>query len=140
MILVGLLEMLANGLRKKGRWGAFAAGSVSIAAGLLIFLQPVTAFVTTVYVVIAWLAARGLFLLLLAAETWGRARGFALVAAIVDLALAGIVWLGLRASALVLALFGTTDPMIADFAWVLAVSFVGAGLLLVAVANAREAA
>ena len=139
MIIVGLFEMLANALRKRTNWAAITAGGISILAGVLIFAQPVTTFVSTVYVVIAWLAVRGLLLFLSAAETRGRARIFALVAAVVDLALGGIVWFGLNVSALVLALFGTTDRMIADFAWVLTLSFVNAGLLLVGVASAQEA-
>lgn len=138
MILVGLFEMMANALRKRGRWGALAAGGVSIAAGLLIFLQPVTGFVTTVYVVIGWLFARALLLSLSALETVSTKRATLVVAAM-DLVLAGTVWIGLTASTLVIALFGPTAPIIAHFAWLLAISFVGAGLLLVRIANDQSA-
>jgi hypothetical protein len=45
------------------------------------------------------------------------------------------VWTGLTASTLVIALFGPTKPIIADFAWLIAISFVGSGLLLVKLSN-----
>lgn len=139
MILAGLFEMLANALRKRGRWGAMAAGAVSIAAGLLIFFQPVTSFVTTVYVVIGWLVARGLLLSLSAIEATRSTKRATIIVAAMDLILAGVVWIGLTASALVIALFGPTTHIIADFAWLMAISFVGAGVLLVRIANDQAA-
>ena len=135
MFIVGLLEIMANLLRATGRKAATAAGLASAGAGLLLFLQPTTSFVTTVFVLIGWLLARGLLLALSAAEAAGSTRRAALVAAIVDLILAGMLWAGLTASTLVIALFGPTKPIVADFAWLLAISFVGAGLLLLKVAN-----
>jgi hypothetical protein len=60
------------------------------------------------------------------------------MAAVVDLILAGVIWTGLTASTLVIALFGLTESIIADFAWVVAVSFVGSGLLLVKLANEQR--
>lgn len=140
MIFVGALEMLANALRKRGRWATMAAGAVSIATGLLIFGQPVTTFATTVYVVIGWLAIRALLLAISAVEIPSRVNFLSLVAAAMDITLAGIVWLGFTASTLVLALFGPTEPMISNFAWVLAISFVSAGLLLVGFANDQATA
>ena len=135
MFIVGLLEIMANLLRATGRKAATAAGLASAGAGLLLFLQPTTSFVTTVFVLIGWLLVRGLLLALSAAEAAGSTRRAALVAAIVDLILAGMLWAGLTASTLVIALFGPTKPIVADFAWLLAISFVGAGLLLLKVAN-----
>lgn len=140
MIFVGAFEMLANALRKRGRWAAMAAGAVSIATGLLIFGQPVTTFATTVYVVIGWLAIRALLLAISAVEIPRRVNFLSLVAAAMDITLAGIVWFGFTASTLVLALFGPTEPMIANFAWVLAISFVSAGLLLIGFANDQATA
>jgi uncharacterized membrane protein HdeD (DUF308 family) len=139
MIAVGLLEMLANYLRATGRRAAIGAGCISVAAGILIFTQPVTSFVTTVYVVIGWLLARGLLLLLSTVEAARPTKRATLMVAAMDLILAGIVWTGLTASTLVIALFGPTAPIIADFAWVIAISFVGAGLLLVKIANDQNA-
>lgn len=139
MFIVGLLEIMANLLRATVGKAAIAAGLASVGAGSLIFFQPVTSFVTTVYVLVGWLLVRSLLLALSAAETSGSMRGAALAAAMLDVILAAAVWTGLTASALVIALFGPTKPIIAHFAWVLAISFIGAGLLLVKVANEQKA-
>lgn len=140
MIAVGLLETIANFLRATGRCAAMAAGCISVAAGILIFTRPVTSFVTTVYLVIGWLLVRGLLLLLSAVEAAKPTKRATLVVAAMDLILAVIVWTGLTASALVIALFGPTAPIIADFAWIVAISFVSAGLLLMKIANDQSAA
>ena len=139
MFIVGLLEVLANLVRSTDRRAAIAAGSVSVGAGLLIVLQPASSFLTTVYVFIGWLLLRGLLLSLSAAEASGSTRRAAAAAAAVDFILAAVVWTGLSASILVIALFGPTKPIIADFAWLVAISFVSAGLLLVKVASEEHA-
>lgn len=133
MIFVGLVEMIANALRRGGQW-AIVAGLASLVAGGLIFGQPVTTFVSVVYVVIGWLLIRGLLLISSALAVPERVRPITVFVAVLDIALAGVVWTGLTASKLVIALFGPTAPIIANFAWVLAISFAGAGLLLVRLA------
>lgn len=138
MFVVGLLEIMAHLLRPSDRRAAIAAGLASAGAGLLLILQPTTSFLTTVFVLIGWLLLRGLLLVLSAAENAGSTSRAALLTAMVDLVLAGMLWAGLAASTLVIALFGPTKPIIADFAWMLAISFVGAGLLLVKVANEQR--
>lgn len=134
MIFVGLIEMAANAMRRRGQW-AIAAGLASLASGGLIVGQPVTTFVSTVYVVIAWLLVRGVLLTLSAIATQMRTRPATAFLAVLDIFLAGVVWTGFTASKLVIALFGPTTQIIADFAWVMAISFAGAGLLLVRVAS-----
>lgn len=138
MLFVGLLEILGNLLRATGRRAGTAAGVASVAAGVLIFAQPASSFVTTVYVFIGWLLVRGLLLGISAFENVGPIRRATSMAAAMDLILAGIVWTGLTASTLVIALFGPTKPIIADFAWLIAISFVGSGLLLVKIASEQS--
>ena len=135
MFIVGLIEVLANLLRATGKRAGAAAGGASVAAGVLIFAQPVSGFVTTVYVFIGWLLVRGLLLGISAIENVGPIRRATSIAAAMDLILAAVVWTGLTASTLVIALFGPTKPIIAHFAWVVAISFVGSGLLLVKLAS-----
>lgn len=135
MIIVGLLEVMVNLLRAADRSGAIVAGGVSIGCGFLIVLEPSSDFLTTVYVFIGWLMLRGLLLSISAVETSGASARAAMAAAAVDFALAAMVWTGLTASALVIALFGPTKPMIADFAWLVAASFIAAGVLLLKVAS-----
>lgn len=134
MITVGLLEVMANLFRAADRSGAIVAGAVSIGSGFLILLEPASNFLTTVYVFIGWLVMRGLLLSISAVEASGATARAAMAAATVDFALAAMTWAGLTASVLVIALFGLTRPMIADFAWLVAVSFVASGLLLLKVA------
>ena len=138
MLFVGLLEILGNLLRASGRRAGTAAGLASVAAGALIFAQPVSSFLTTVYVFIGWLLVRALLLGISAIENVGPIRRLTSMAAVVDLILAGVVWTGLTASTLVIALFGPTKPIIADFAWVVTISFVGSGLLLVKLASEQS--
>jgi uncharacterized membrane protein HdeD (DUF308 family) len=135
MFIVGLFEVLANLLRTTGKRAGAAAGAASVAAGVLIFAQPASSFVTTVYVFMGWLLVRGLLLGISAIENVGPIRRAVTMAAALDFILAAVVWTGLTASTLVIALFGPTKPIIADFAWLIAISFVGSGLLLVKLAN-----
>ena len=51
-----------------------------------------------------------------------------------DFLLAVLLLGGLPVAVLVYGLFGTTSDIVATFAWILAVSFVAAGLLLIAAA------
>ena len=135
MIGVGLLEAPANAFRKKGRWAAMAAGIASIAAGALLVARPETSFAGVVHVVIGWLVLRAILLAMSAFETPRRVKRMPLIAAAIDLTLAAVVWIGLTASALVIALFGPTEHVIGDFAWVLAISFICSGLLLLGFAG-----
>jgi hypothetical protein len=52
-----------------------------------------------------------------------------------DLILGLVLLVGLSIAALVYTLFGPTSPLIASFAWILALSFVVNGLLLLEVAS-----
>jgi hypothetical protein len=45
---------------------------------------------------------------------------------------------GLSISTLIVALFGPTPQMIASFAWILALSFVVTGMLLLEIANCER--
>ena len=139
MVVVGLLEVMGNLLRAMDRRASMAAGVASIGAGLLIIFQSASSFLTTVYVFIGWLLLRGLLLSISAAEESGWTRRAAMVAAAADFVLAAMVWTGLTASALVIALFGPTKPVIAHFAWIVAVSFVASGVLLVKIGSGERA-
>lgn len=135
MITVGLLEVMANLFRAADRSGALVAGAVSIGSGFLLMVDPASNFLTTVYIFIGWLMMRGLLLSISAVEVSGATARAAMAAAAVDFALAAMTWAGLTASTLVIALFGPTKPMIANFAWLVAASFVAAGMLLLKVAS-----
>ena len=59
------------------------------------------------------------------------------LSAITDLVLALILIVGIPIAALVLGLFGATPQLVASFAWILALSFIADGLMLLEVAGAR---
>ena len=65
----------------------------------------------------------------------GSVRMWTGLSAAMDLALALILTIGLSIANLVVTLFGATPRLIASFAWVLALSFVINGLMLLEVAS-----
>ena len=65
----------------------------------------------------------------------GSVRLWTGLAAAADFVLALLVAIGLSAATLVISLFGPTQPMLAHFAWVLAISFVATGAMLLEVAR-----
>jgi hypothetical protein len=62
-----------------------------------------------------------------------------MLAAGTDLTLGAILLFGLSASTLTLALFGITPEIIRGFAWIVALSFVATGMLLIEVASTERA-
>ena len=107
-----------------------------------------------IYVVLALRAAMPLVLsvsqvfwtlsLVLAAATlpeFGSVRFWTGLSAAVDFILALLLFAGVSIATLVVALFGPTQPMIAHFAWILAISFVATGTMLLEIASSarREA-
>ena len=68
-------------------------------------------------------------------------RRWTIIAAGTDFALGLIMLIGLSLSTAVVLIFGPTPEIVASFAWVLALSFVATGTLLLEVASCeREAA
>jgi hypothetical protein len=78
---------------------------------------------------------RGLILVNAARLEHGSVRKWTGASAAMDLLLAAILAVGLSIATLVVTLFGATPPLIASFAWVLALSFVVTGLMLLEVAS-----
>ena len=134
MVVAGLIEMIAGALRFKNRFAAMLPGAITIVAGLLFMREPFGAFVPTVRLVIGWLAARGLILALTSLEARGSVRLWTLAAACTDLSLSAILFIGLYATTITITFFGPTHEIVSSFAWVLALSFVATGSLLLEVA------
>jgi hypothetical protein len=83
--------------------------------------------------VIGWLAARGVILTLASFEARGSVRFWMVLAAATDLSLGAILLIGLSATTITIAFFGPTNEIVSSFAWVLALSFVATGSLLIEV-------
>lgn len=111
------------------------AGAITVVAGLLFSADQATKFAPALIIVAAWLFLRGATLAIASALEYGSVRLWVGLAAVADLFLAFLLAIGLSAALLVLSLFGATEPMVARFAWILAISFVATGLMLLEVAS-----
>ena len=138
LIAAGLVETIAGALRREARPFVMAAGCVTALAGLLFIVNPTTHFFPSVTLVIAWLYARAVILGLAIRLTAGSVRVWTAISAGVDLALGLLLMAGLSITTIVISLFGPTEPLVASFAWFLAVSFVVNGLLLLEVSSCEK--
>lgn len=133
MVTAGLLEVMAGTVRLKNHFLTMLSGAVTVIAGLLFTIEPFDAFVPMVRLVIGWLAARGVILTLASFEARGSVRFWMVLAAATDLSLGAILLIGLSATTITIAFFGPTNEIVSSFAWVLALSFVATGSLLIEV-------
>lgn len=139
LITTGLAEMFAGALRHEAKRVSILIGAVAVATGLLFVSGPATEFfLPAVVIVIAWLLARSVLLFYASRVTHHGVRWWTSLSAITDLVLALILIVGLPIAALVLGLFGATPALVASFAWILALSFVADGLMLLEVASAAR--
>jgi uncharacterized membrane protein HdeD (DUF308 family) len=138
----GIFELFAVYARRGHHFAAGAAALASLLAGLRLLIDPDVNFLTILNFVILWLVVRSAALFLSARHSLRPLCTWAYLAAAVDLGLAVLLLVGLPVAVIVYGLFGTTDEIVATFAWVLAASFVAAGWLLIAAAplEARETA
>jgi uncharacterized membrane protein HdeD (DUF308 family) len=138
LVAAGLIETVAGSLRSEARRYAVAAGVVTTLAGLLFILNPTTHFFPNVTPVIAWLLIRSLILALATRLTENSVRMWTIISAGVDLLLGLLLMAGLSIATIVISVFGPTEPLVASFAWFLAVSFVANGLLLLEVSSCER--
>jgi uncharacterized membrane protein HdeD (DUF308 family) len=138
LLASGIVEMLAATLRHQTRFLAMLAGAVTTLAGALFLLNPVIKFLPTITIVTAWLIVRSLILGVTTARARGSVRRWIAISALTDFALGLLLLVGLSISTLIVALFGPTPQMIASFAWILALSFVVTGMLLLEIASCER--
>lgn len=139
MVAAGLVEIIAGGLRSSNRSVAILPGMATLVAGALLAVHPFHRFVPSIYLVAGWLGARGVLLGAAATQTRGSVRAWTIIAAGTDLTLGAVLLIGLSASTLTLTFFGITPEIIRSFAWVVALSFVATGMLLMEVAASERA-
>lgn len=111
------------------------AGAVTSVAGLLFATDPATKFLPTLIIIMGWLLVRSLILASAAVLEHGSVRFWSGLSAAIDFILAVCLAVGISISTLIVALFGPTPPLVANFAWILALSFVATGTLLLEVAS-----
>ncbi len=141
LLAAGIVEMFAATLRDQTKFLALLAGAVTTLAGALFLLNPVIKFLPTISIVTAWLIIRSLILGVTTLRARGSVRRWIAISAATDFALGLLLLVGLSISTLIVTLFGPTPQMIASFAWILAISFVVTGMLLLEIASCeRDAA
>ena len=136
LVAGGIIEILAGSLRHEARKLAMLTGALTVVAGLLFATGPATRFfLPAITIVMGWLLVRALLLALTSRMTGGGVRRWTLIAAATDFLLALVLLVGLQIAALVVAVLGATAPLVASFSWILALSFVATGLMLLEVAS-----
>lgn len=141
LLAAGIVEMLAATLRDQTKFLALLAGAVTTLAGAMFLLNSGVKFLPTISIVTAWLLVRSLILGITTLRAHGSVRTWIAISAATDLALGLLLLVGLSISTLIVTLFGPTPEMVASFAWILAVSFVATGMLLLEIASCeRDAA
>lgn len=138
LLAAGLIEIAAGSLRRDTRDLAMLAGGITVLAGLLFLLNREARFFPTVNIVIGWLALRSVILAFKSRRVSDSIRTWTTVAAATDLLLGMVLLLGLSLSSVVVLLFGPTPAIVATFAWIVALSFVATGMLLLEVASCER--
>ena len=141
LIAAGITEVSAGMMRGATRRLAISAGATTLLAGLLFLTDPATHLLPAATIVIGWLFLRSLLLAAECLRVGGSVRLWTGMSSATDFVLGLILAIGVSISTLVISLFGATPPLIASFAWILAISFIASGLLLLEVAScARDTA
>ena len=138
LLIAGLIEVGAGTMRRDTRDLAMLAGGVTILAGLLFLLNRESRFFPIVNIVIGWLVLRSVILAVKSRRVGGSVRTWTSVAAATDFLLALVLLVGLSLSSVVVLLFGPTPAIVASFAWIVALSFIATGLLLLEVASCER--
>lgn len=138
LTVAGLAEIVAGARRYETRKLAILAGAITIIAGLLFATDQATHFLSGLIIIAGWLFLRSLVLGVACFLEHGAVRRWTGIAAATDLLLALVTAVGFSISSLVATLFGATPPLIASFAWLLAISFVATAMLLLQVASCAD--
>lgn len=135
LIWAGIAEIAAGAMRHQTRKLAIFAGVVTAIAGVLFFTDVAAQFLPSVIIIMGWLFLRSLVLVAASILEGGTVRLWTGLSAATDFVLALSLAIGLSISTLIVSLFGATPELIASFSWLLAISFMVTGVLLLEVAQ-----
>ena len=138
LMVAGTAEMIAARLRHESRLLAVFAGLVTALAGLLLMVNPIAGLLRSVTVVTAWLLARSIIIAFNSRRAHGRVKLWLGLSAATDLVLGLSSLTGLSITTLYVTLFGESPELVAGFGWVLALSFVATGAMLLEVASCER--
>jgi uncharacterized membrane protein HdeD (DUF308 family) len=137
LVATGVIELAAALARRIHRPSASIAGGATVVAGLRLVLDPSAGFFPVLNLVILWLVVRSAALAFAASRCEGSLQSWFILGAATDFLLAVLLLSGMPIALIVWGLFGRTSEIVATFAWVLAISFVATGTVLIAVAPAE---
>lgn len=143
LFLAGIAELTfgwKRGLDMAGK-AAVGAGLVTAAAGVLFIARPTAAYFPVVNLVMTWLLIRGAWLLAMgfSSRAEHRVGAWLALSGAADVLLGLSLVAGLPIATAVNALFGPTREIVAQFALILAVSFLVTGISQVAIAVLQRA-
>lgn len=130
LLVAGLLEMIAGMLRHESRVLAILAGVATAAAGALLVVNRDEGLLPNVTVITFWLIMRSVILLLTSRLAHGSVRKFLGIAAATDFVLGAALLAALSVATLAVTIFGPSPQLLAGYGFVLALSFVATGALL----------
>ena len=137
LLAAGIIELAAALARRSHKATAAIAGAATVLAGARLVLDPTAGFFPVLNLVILWLVVRAAALAFAASRSGDPLRSWFVLAAATDFLLAVLLLSGLPVALVVAGLFGPTSAIIATFAWILAISFIATGALLIAGAPAE---
>ncbi|WP_114226974.1 MULTISPECIES: hypothetical protein [Sphingomonas] len=139
LLAAGAIEIAAGSQREAALLPSVAAGALTIGAGGLFLTGEWRGLVPAVNIIAIWLALRSVVLLVatLRAGT-SSIRKWTAIAAATDFLLAVLLFVGVSIASLVYNLFGPTEQLVASFSWILALSFLATGTMLLEVANCER--
>lgn len=141
LFLAGCAELAFGSKRGADFAGKAAIGSglITAIAGLALILNPSADYYPVAHVVMAWLLLRGAWVIAMAFRSEPHpARMWVALSGAADILLAILLMMGLSSSAFVVALFGPTPEVVAQFSLILGASFLATGVCQVAIALARR--
>ena len=138
LLLAGNVEMWAARWRREARSLAIAAGAATALAGLFFLLNVTGELLSSASIVVVWLFVRAGLLLMTSRLTGGSVRMWIWISALTDLVLGLALTAGVSVIALVTALFGPAPDVVVSFAWVITLSFIATGTLLLEVAGVDQ--
>jgi uncharacterized membrane protein HdeD (DUF308 family) len=140
MIAAGNVELMAGMIRHETRKLAASTGAVTILAGALLVFNRDNGLLPNATIVSAWLLTRAVVLMLTSRLAHGSAKRFLGFSAATDFVLGAGLVAGLSVSTLIVTIFGPSPQLLASYGWVLALSFLATGTLLLEVASSESQA
>ena len=140
MIAAGIVELMAGMIRHETRKLAASTGAVTIVAGAVLVFNRDNGLLPNATIVSAWLLTRAVVLMLTSRLAHGSAKRFLGFSAAIDFVLGAALIAGLSVSTLVVTIFGPSPQLLASYGWVLALSFIATGTLLLEVASSESQA